>query len=189
MRLVWTELSFKFVPVSGSVHQKVWAYLEANGTSAVFGNPGSTELPFFANWPERVRWVMALQEASVVGMADGYAQATGRPAFVTLHSAAGLGNGMNGLFTAFRNCSPLVVMAGQRPGVDEPAHQPQRLSRGHPNFRGQLQPVRKHIREALTGSDLVVVLGAPVFLYHVPSEGPPIPDGTQLTHFSQLLRG
>jgi benzoylformate decarboxylase len=55
----------------------------------------------------------------------------------------------------------------------------------HPSFCGQLQPVRKHIREALTGSDLVVVLGAPVFLYHVPGEGPPIPDGTQLTQLSE----
>jgi thiamine pyrophosphate-dependent acetolactate synthase large subunit-like protein len=45
-------------------------------------------------------------------MADGYAQATGNAAFVNLHSAAGLGNGLGTLFTAFRNQSPLIVTAG-----------------------------------------------------------------------------
>ncbi|GAH55326.1 unnamed protein product, partial [marine sediment metagenome] len=54
------------------------------------------------------------QESCVVGMADGYAQATGRPAFVNLHSAAGLGHALGSLFTAFRNKSPLVITAGQQ---------------------------------------------------------------------------
>lgn len=297
--------------VSGSVHERVWDFLAANGVSAVFGNPGSTELPFFADWPAQVRWVMALQEASAVAMADGYAQATGGPAFVTLHSAAGPANGMSGLYSATRNYSPLVVMAGQqvrsmhpndpylyaeqstlfpRPYVKwaiEPARAqdvPLDLARAwhvaaqrpagpaflsvpmddwempglaapvrtvgdrfagdagqladaaaklsaarspvlvigpeverdgatplavelaersgaatwasphtsrsgfpedHPSFRGQLQPVRKDIREALTGSDLVLVLGAPVFTYHVPSDGPAVSEGTELIQLSE----
>ncbi|MFB7496741.1 thiamine pyrophosphate-binding protein [Streptomyces sp. NPDC056161] len=57
---------------------------------------------------------MALQEASAVAMADGCAQATGRPPLVTLHSAAGLGYGLCSVYTAFRNRSPVVVLAGQQ---------------------------------------------------------------------------
>lgn len=47
-------------------------------------------------------------------MADAYAQATGKAAFVNLHSAAGLGNGLGTLYAAFRNQSPLIVTAGQQ---------------------------------------------------------------------------
>jgi len=82
--------------------------------TTVFGNPGSTELPFLQEWPEDIRYILGLQEASVVAMADGYAQATGNAAFVNLHSAAGLGNGLGNLFTAYRNRAPLVVTAGQQ---------------------------------------------------------------------------
>ncbi|WP_438391971.1 benzoylformate decarboxylase [Caballeronia sp. DA-9] len=80
----------------------------------VFGNPGSTELAFLQDWPADIDYVLGLQEASVVGMADGYAQATGRPAFVNLHSAVGVGHALGNLFTAFRNTSPIVVTAGQQ---------------------------------------------------------------------------
>src|SRR5690606_23568342 len=48
------------------------------------------------------------------GMADGYAQATGNVAFVNLHSAAGVGNGMGNIHTAFKNRTPLVIIAGQQ---------------------------------------------------------------------------
>jgi benzoylformate decarboxylase len=82
--------------------------------TTVFGNPGSTELPFLQDWPEDIRYILGLQEASVVAMADGYAQATGNAAFVNLHSAAGLGNGLGNLFTAYQNQAPLVVTAGQQ---------------------------------------------------------------------------
>ncbi len=50
--------------------------LRAFGIKKVFGNPGSTELPFLSDWPDDIDYVLGLQEASVVGMADGYAQAT-----------------------------------------------------------------------------------------------------------------
>lgn len=60
--------------------------------TTVFGNPGSTELNFLTNWPEDFRYILGLQEASALAMADGYAQATGNAAYVNLHSAAGLGN-------------------------------------------------------------------------------------------------
>ncbi|MEX3630129.1 MAG: benzoylformate decarboxylase [Burkholderia sp.] len=84
------------------------------GIDKLFGNPGSTELPMFRDFPADFDYVLGLQEAVVVGMADGYAQASGRAALVNLHSAAGLGNAMGNLFTAFRNHTPLIVTAGQQ---------------------------------------------------------------------------
>jgi benzoylformate decarboxylase len=84
------------------------------GITKIFANPGSTELPFFRDLPADFEYVLGLQEAVVVGMADGYAQATGRAALVNLHSAAGVGNAMGNLFTAFKNHTPLIVTAGQQ---------------------------------------------------------------------------
>ena len=43
------------------------------GMTSVFANPGSTELPMFRDFPSDFRYVLGLQEATVVGMADGYA--------------------------------------------------------------------------------------------------------------------
>jgi benzoylformate decarboxylase len=84
------------------------------GMTSVFANPGSTELPLFRDFPADFRYVLGLQEAVVVGMADGYAQATGNASFVNLHSAAGVGNAMGNIFTAFRNRTPIVITAGQQ---------------------------------------------------------------------------
>ncbi|HEY0912610.1 MAG TPA: benzoylformate decarboxylase, partial [Bradyrhizobium sp.] len=58
--------------------------------------------------------VLGLQEASVIGMADGYAQATRNAGFVNLHSAAGVGNALGNIYTAYRNQTPLVISAGQQ---------------------------------------------------------------------------
>jgi benzoylformate decarboxylase len=84
------------------------------GLDTVFGNPGSTELPMFRDFPEDFRYVLGLQESVVVGMADGYAQATRGAALVNLHSAAGVGHAMGNIFTAFKNQTPLIVTAGQQ---------------------------------------------------------------------------
>src|SRR3954468_2605601 len=88
--------------------------LRAFGIAKVFGNPGSTELPFLSDWPDDIDYVLGLQEASVVGMADGYAQATRNAGFVNLHSAAGVGNALGNVYTAHRNQTPLVITAGQQ---------------------------------------------------------------------------
>ncbi len=82
----------------------------------VFGNPGSTELPFVdaLAGADDIQYVLALQEATAVGMADGYAQATRRPAFVNLHSSAGLGNAIGNLTNVAANLTPMVVTAGQQ---------------------------------------------------------------------------
>src|SRR5271169_3445917 len=71
-------------------------------------------MPFLSDWPDDIEYVLGLQEASVVGMADGYAQATRNAGFVNLHSAAGLGNALGNIYTAHRNQTPLVITAGQQ---------------------------------------------------------------------------
>lgn len=80
----------------------------------VFGNPGSTELTFFRDFPADFDYVLGLQESVVVGMADGFAQATHNAALVNLHSAVGVGHAMGNIFTACRNRTPLVITAGQQ---------------------------------------------------------------------------
>ncbi|WP_411144738.1 benzoylformate decarboxylase [Streptomyces sp. x-80] len=289
-----------------TVREAVFGLLRAEGMTTVFGNPGSLELAMLRDFPDDFRYVLGLQESVVVAMADGYAQATHRPVLVNLHSAAGVGHAMGALFTARRNRTPLVVVAGQqarslleghpyllsedatvlpRPYVklsreparaedvpaaiararhlatappagpvlvsvpsddwDRPAApvalrrasttvaaDPALLARAgealaragspvliagsgvdregavpdlvalaeahrapvwaepmshrcafpelHPLFAGFLPPVREDIVRTLTGHDLVLSVGAPVFTYHVPGSGPHLPPGTDL---------
>jgi benzoylformate decarboxylase len=90
--------------------------LRSEGVTKIFGNPGTTELPLIdalANYPD-IEYVLALQEASAVAMADGYAQVTRRPAFVNLHTAGGLGHGMGNILNAVASSTPLVITAGQQ---------------------------------------------------------------------------
>src|SRR5207302_8028100 len=90
--------------------------LRSEGVVHCFGNPGTTELPFvdaLAEHPE-VHYVLGLQENVAVAMADGYAQASGRPSFVNLHTVAGLGGGLGNLTNALANRTPMVVTAGQQ---------------------------------------------------------------------------
>lgn len=100
--------------VLNTVRDTFYQLLRDVGCSKIFGNPGSTELPMVRNFPDGFDYVLGLQEACVVGMADGYAQATGNAAFVNLHSAAGVGNAMGNIYTAFKNQTPLVIIAGQQ---------------------------------------------------------------------------
>jgi benzoylformate decarboxylase len=296
--------------MSVTVREAVFALLREFGLNTIFGNPGSTELPMYRDFPPDFRYVLGLQESVVVAMADGFAQARGGAAFVNLHSAIGVGHAVGSLFTAFRNQSPLVVTAGQqarsilpfepflysaeatnlpRPYVKwscEPARaedvpaaiaralytalqaprgptfvsipvddwdrpctrppmrevssrvagDPALLARAagmlsaahrpvvvagasvardeawddlialaerhkapvwvsplssrnsfperHPLFAGFLPADREQIVARLTGHDLIVVLGAPVFTYHVEGPGPHIPDGAALVQLT-----
>jgi benzoylformate decarboxylase len=288
------------------VREAVLRLLRHLHIDTVFGNPGSTELPMFRDFPSDFRYVLGLQESVVVGMADGYAQATGNAALVNLHSAAGVGHAMGNIFTAFKNQTPLIVTAGQqarsilpfdpflsamqatdlpKPYVkwaceparaedvplalarayhvamqaprgpvfvsipaddwDQPADhvEPRQVSRSmapdpavlcqvadalnsarrpaivagtgvdrdgamdllvqlaerhrapvytapmsarcafpetHRLFGGFLPAMRERIVEKLAGHDLVLVLGAPAFLYHVEGQGPHLPQGAAL---------
>lgn len=97
-----------------TVRDAAFAVFRHFGVDALFGNPGSTELPMLRALPDGFEYVLGLNEAAVVAMADGYAQSSGRPALVNLHSAAGTGNALGNLYTSFRNNTPLVVTAGQQ---------------------------------------------------------------------------
>ena len=97
-----------------TVHQATWGLLRALGVRKVFGNPGSTEMPFLADFPDDVDYVLGLHEGAVVGMADVYAQLTGEPTLVNLHTAVGLGNAMGAIINAASAHSPLVITAGQQ---------------------------------------------------------------------------
>ena len=97
-----------------SVREVTFELFREHGMTTIFGNPGSTELPMLAEFPDDFRYVLGLQEAVAVGMADGYAQASGRPSHVNLHTAPGVGNGMGAIFNAQANHSPLLVTAGQQ---------------------------------------------------------------------------
>src|SRR6202161_1984334 len=100
--------------VSMTVHEATYRLLRKLGLTTVFGNPGSTEQPFIKNFPKDFQYVLGLQEASVVAMADGFSQAIQKPVLVNLHSGAGTGNGMCNIMTAFQNKTPLIITAGQQ---------------------------------------------------------------------------
>jgi benzoylformate decarboxylase len=97
-----------------SVREAAFDLFRARGMTTIFGNPGSTELPMLAGFPDDFRYVLALHEGVAVGMADGFAQASGRPGHVNLHTAPGVGNGMGAIFNAQANHAPLLVTAGQQ---------------------------------------------------------------------------
>ncbi|WP_034485696.1 benzoylformate decarboxylase [Actinomadura oligospora] len=291
-----------------TVRDAFYDYCRRAGMTTIFGNPGSTELKMFTDWPEDFEYVLALQETVAVAAAAGHALGTGRAALASLHSAGGVGHSLGAVFNAYRDRVPVVIIAGQqgramlpyRPflGADEPAEfprpyvkssiQPARAEdvpvalaeahriamthpRGpvflsipeddwdkpaepvearevhgdftaspealgnlaealntarnpvlvvgsgvdderampevvelaertrshvwiaplsgrsgfdetHPLFRGFLPPVREHIVGRLAEHDLIVVLGAQVFAYHVHGEGPFVPADARLFH-------
>jgi benzoylformate decarboxylase len=84
------------------------------GLTTIVGNPGSTEEPFLQDLPADFTYIMALQEASVVGIADGLSQGLRRPVIVNVHTGAGLGNAMGCILTAYQNKTPLILTAGQQ---------------------------------------------------------------------------
>jgi benzoylformate decarboxylase len=97
-----------------SVHEVTYDLLRTLGLTTVFGNPGSTEQTFLKNFPDDFTYVLGLQEASVMAMADGFAQSTGKPALVNVHTAAGTGNAMGSVVAAYKGNTPLIITAGQQ---------------------------------------------------------------------------
>src|SRR5690606_23036295 len=135
------------MPDAGTtVRTAVLDLLRAFRMTTIFGNPGSTELPLFLDFPADFRYVLGLQESVVVGLADGYAQATRNAAFVNLHSAVGVGHAMGAMFTAYRNRTRLVFTAGQQSRAILP-FEPFLFSRQstalpNPSVKLRIQPAR-----------------------------------------------
>jgi len=99
---------------NSTVRSVTYDLLRSLGLTTVFGNPGSTEETFLQEFPDDFRYVLALQEASAIAMADAFAQVTRRPALVNLHSSAGVGNAMGNLVAAYHGNTPLIVTSGQQ---------------------------------------------------------------------------
>ena len=99
---------------SPSVRDATLDVLRERGLTTMFANPGSTEVPFLAGLPRDFEFVLGLHEASVVGIATGWAIGKAEPALALLHTTAGLGNAVGALATARSNRAPLVVIVGQQ---------------------------------------------------------------------------
>src|SRR5277367_4481051 len=97
-----------------TVREVTYQLLRDLDMRVIFGNPGSTELPFLRDMPSDFKYVLGLHERSAAGIALGYAMARGKAAFVNLHSIASAGNGLSALIDAFYCHAPLVVTTGQQ---------------------------------------------------------------------------
>ncbi|KAB2919801.1 MAG: thiamine pyrophosphate-binding protein [Hyphomicrobiaceae bacterium] len=101
------------------------ALLKDEGITHLFGNPGTTELPIMHALKEHpdLTYVLGLQEAIVVAMADGFSRASGRLVACNVHVAPGLGNAMGSLYNAKFTGTPMILTAGQQEqghGLTEP---------------------------------------------------------------------
>ncbi len=143
--------------------------LKQEGVTTMFGNPGTTELPLMdaLAGEEDIRYVLALQEALVMAMADGYARASGRIAVANVHVAPGLGNAMGMLFDAQKAGSPVLVTAGQ---------QAQGFGITEPNLYAELpslaRPLVKYAAEVAGIADLPRLLHRAVKTALAPPSGP-----------------
>jgi benzoylformate decarboxylase len=142
--------------------------LRAHGMTTIFGNPGSTELPMLTEFPDDFTYVLGLQELGVMGMADGYAQASGRVTHVNLHTAPGVGNAIGGIFNAQTNRAPLLITVGQqaRPQVTIEAN----LTNRDP-IVGPM-PYVKYAHEPARAQDVPTALGRAIHHAGMPPRGP-----------------
>ena len=151
-----------------TVREATFELLRARGMTTIFGNPGSTELPMLGDFPEDFRYVLGLQEAVVVGMADGYAQASGGVAHVNLHTAPGVGNAMGAIFNSQANHSPLLITAGQqvRPVMTMQANLTNREAARMPH------PLVKWSYEVPRAADVPAAIGRAIHTAALPPKGP-----------------
>jgi benzoylformate decarboxylase len=150
------------------VRDATYELLRRRGMTTIFGNPGSTELPMLAEFPDDFRYVLGLQEAVAVGMADGYAQASGSVGHVNLHTAPGVGNGMGAIFNAQANHTPLLVTAGQqaRELMTLQANLTNRDATRMPH------PLVKWSYEPPRAADVPLALGRAIHVADTPAQGP-----------------
>jgi benzoylformate decarboxylase len=152
----------------GTVREAALDLFRAHEMTTIFGNPGSTELPMLAELPSDFRYVLGLQELVVVGMADGYAQATGRVTHVNLHTAPGVGNAVGGIFNAQSNKSPLLVTAGQQ--VRAQITMEANLTNREPTYGPQ--PYVKWSHEPPRAQDVPAALARGIHHASLPPRGP-----------------
>jgi benzoylformate decarboxylase len=133
--------------------------------TTVFSNPSHSEMKLFEDWPGDFRFVMGLQEACVVSMADGYAQASMTPSLVIINGGPGLGNAMGSVYTAASAHTPMVILGGQ---------QARKLLQGEPflNAREATSLPRPYIKwsaEPARPQDIPALL---LKAYHIANQAP-----------------
>src|ERR1700722_20361987 len=191
-----------------SVRDVTFQLLRDLGLTTIFGNVGSTEETFLKNFPNDFRYVLAPQEASVVAIADAFAQGMRRPALGNLHTTA-TANGVGNIATAFQNKTPLIVTAGQQTRemlLMEPwltNVEPTMLPR--PWVKWAYEPTRaedipaafmRAVATALQPPAGPVFLSLPLGDWEKPCDGPAVirtvsqriaPDPTRLAEFAKML--
>jgi benzoylformate decarboxylase len=151
-----------------TVRNAILDLLRTHNLTTFFGNPGSSELALLHDFPDDFRYVLGLQEMVPVGMADGYAQVTGRPALVNLHTAPGMGNAQGQLYNAFVNKTPLIVTAGNQRRTMQ--NQYCLLTNIEPT--SVPKPFVKWAAEPATASEAPAVLARAIHLATTPPMGP-----------------
>jgi benzoylformate decarboxylase len=151
---------------TGTVREATLEMFRRLGLTTIFSNPSHTEMKLFESWPKNdFRFVMGLHEATVVSMADGYAQATGTPALVIINGGPGLGNGMGAVYTAASAHTPMLILGGQ---------QARKLLQGEPflNARDATQLPKPYIKwsaEAARPQDVPALIAK---AYHIANQAP-----------------
>src|ERR1700741_121975 len=151
-----------------TVRDAILDLFRSHNLTTWFGNPGSSELALMQDFPDDFRYMLGLQEMIPVGMADGYAQVTGRPAMVNLHTAPGMGNAQGQLYNAYVNKTPLIVTAGNQRRTMQ--NQYCLLTNVEPTTVPR--PFVKWAAEPATASEAPAVLARAIHLATAPPMGP-----------------
>jgi benzoylformate decarboxylase len=150
-----------------TVRDATYRLLRDLDLKVIFGNPGSTELPFLRDLPSDFKYVLALHERSATGAALGYAMGRGQAAFVNLHSIASAGNGLSAIIDAYYCHAPLVVTTGQ---------QDRRHIFAEPFLASRavevVKPYVKWAYEPLRAQDIPAALARGYYLAMQPPRGP-----------------
>lgn len=97
-----------------TIRENTYDLLRQLKITIICGNPGSTEEPFLMNFPKDFTYILALQESSVIGIADGISQSIRKPVLVNVHTSVGTANSMGSILTAYQNKTPLIITAGNQ---------------------------------------------------------------------------
>src|SRR5438309_438721 len=162
--------------------------LRQEGVSVMFGNPGTTELPLMDGLAREpgIHYVLALQEAVAIAMADAYAQASGGLAAVNVHVSPGLGNAMGMLYDASKSGAPMLLTAVAEligaPVITEGVASTCSFPFTHPLHAGSMPRTGPPIRALLMRHDVLFSVGGDLFTLSLPDDVDPMPPGLTVVH-------
>jgi len=150
-----------------TVREATYEILRHLEMTVIFGNPGSTELPFLRDMPPDFKYILGLHERVAAGMALGYSLGARKAVFVNLHSIASTGNGLSAIQDAWYLHSPLVITTGQqdrRQLVAEPFLTSRAVETVRPYVKWAYEPAR--------AADVPAVIARGYHLAMQPPRGP-----------------